>query len=99
VFFSLGLFNVVMAILRARWSHIAFTNPDFSWHWALPVLWMTSEIAVAHICATVSVITMPLLRKCTGTATVSGCQQRNKSESSTPVGKYGSEVELLPRPI
>jgi hypothetical protein len=66
VAFLLGLLNIVMAILRGRWTHIAFTSPDFCWHWALVVLLTDFEKATAHICVTLPVIIMWLWGKLTG---------------------------------
>ena len=98
--FSLGgLFNIIMAILRGYWSYIAFTDQDFSWHWARSVLWMTLEIAVAHTCATIPFIIMPLSRKCLALKMPplrkwSGFGPQGNVSGGSILVRYGSEASL-----
>ncbi|KAH8587625.1 hypothetical protein B0O99DRAFT_694292 [Bisporella sp. PMI_857] len=68
VAYLLGLLNIVMVILRGRWTHIAFTSPDFRWHLALVVFFTGIEEVMAHFCAT-----LPVLLRVIEEATARSC--------------------------
>ncbi|KAH8586738.1 hypothetical protein B0O99DRAFT_49179 [Bisporella sp. PMI_857] len=64
----LGLLNIAMLFLRGRWTHIAFTSPDFRWHLALVVFFTGIEEVLAHFCAT-----LPVLLRVIEEATARSC--------------------------